>query len=112
LPSPHPHLADYIDAELRNTGEANPTYQVVAGTVGLLVSLNVINQLILFAAALTATSTTGAVTDLAVRAGSPTLSGGQDTSSATTVVPDAGPTAEPTSDRRHPVGGPGADEDR
>jgi membrane protein len=47
--------------------EANPTYQVVAGTVGLLVSLNVVNQLILFAAALTATSTTGAVTELAGR---------------------------------------------
>jgi membrane protein len=85
--------------------EANPTYQVVAGTVGLLISLNVINQLILFAAALTATSTTGAVTDLAVRADRPTLSGAQDTSSATTVVPDAGPTGRTdqpsqTSDRR------------
>ena len=91
--------------------EANPTYQVVAGTVGLLVSLNVVNQLILFAAALTATSTTGAVTDLAVRADRPTLSGGQDTSSATTVVSDAGPTGEQTSDRRHPVGGRGAEED-
>jgi membrane protein len=92
--------------------EANPTYQVVAGTVGLLVSLNVINQLILFAAALTATSTTGAVTDLAGRAGSPRSSGGQDTSSSESSVPEAGPTAEPTSDRRHPVGGPGADEGR
>jgi hypothetical protein len=47
--------------------EANPTYQVVAGTVGLLVFLNVVNQLLLFAAALTATSHTGKVTDLAVR---------------------------------------------
>jgi membrane protein len=47
--------------------EANPTYQVVAGTVGLLVFLNVVNQLILFAAALTATSHTGQVTDLADR---------------------------------------------
>lgn len=44
--------------------EANPTYQVVAGTVGLLFSLNIINQLILFAAALAATSTAGEVTDL------------------------------------------------
>ena len=51
--------------------EANPTYQVVAGTVGLLVFLNVANQLILFAAALTATSTAGAVTDLAARPWSP-----------------------------------------
>jgi membrane protein len=47
--------------------EANPTYQVVAGAVGLLVFLNVVNHLILFAAALTATGTTGRVTDLAAR---------------------------------------------
>ena len=47
--------------------EANPTYLVVAGAVGLLVFLNVVNQLVLFAAALTATSTTGQVTDLAAR---------------------------------------------
>jgi membrane protein len=47
--------------------QANPTYQVVAGTVGLLVFLNVVNQLILFAAALTATGHTGQVTDLAGR---------------------------------------------
>jgi Virulence factor BrkB len=46
---------------------ANPTYQVVAGAVGLLVFLNVVNQLILFAAALTATSHTGQVSDLAER---------------------------------------------
>jgi membrane protein len=47
--------------------EANPTYQVVAGAVGLLVFLNVVNQLVLFAAALTATGTVGQVTDLAAR---------------------------------------------
>jgi membrane protein len=76
--------------------EANPTYQVVAGTVGLLVSLNVVNQLILFAAALTATGTTGAVTDLAVRAGSPRSSGGRGTASAETSTSDAGPTGEQT----------------
>jgi membrane protein len=51
--------------------EANPTYQVVAGTVGLLFSLNVINQLVLFAAALAATGTTGEVTDLSAEPGSP-----------------------------------------
>jgi membrane protein len=45
--------------------EANPTYQVVAGSVGLLVFLNVVNQLVLFAATLTATGTAGQVTDLA-----------------------------------------------
>ena len=56
--------------------EANPTYQVVAGTVGLLVFLNVANQFILFAAALTATSTTGGVTDLAARPSSPESRGG------------------------------------
>ena len=44
--------------------EANPTYQVVAGTVGLLFTLNIINQVILFATALAATSDTGEVTDL------------------------------------------------
>jgi membrane protein len=45
--------------------ESNPAYQVVAGAVGLLVFLNLLNQLILFAAALSATSTHGPVTDLA-----------------------------------------------
>ncbi len=45
--------------------ESNPAYQVVAGAVGLLVFLNLLNQLILFAAALSATSTHGSVTDLA-----------------------------------------------
>jgi len=48
--------------------EANPTYQVVAGAVGLLVFLNIVNQLVLFAATLTATGTAGHVTDLAARA--------------------------------------------
>nr|WP_308129386.1 YhjD/YihY/BrkB family envelope integrity protein [Actinoplanes polyasparticus] len=46
--------------------EANPAYQLVAGSVGLLVFLNAINQLFLFAAALTATSTAGRPADLAV----------------------------------------------
>lgn len=45
--------------------ESNPTYQLVAGSVGLLVFLNAMNQLVLFAAALTATSTTGPTTDYA-----------------------------------------------
>src|SRR5207253_1454537 len=49
--------------------EANPTYQVVAGAVGLLVFLNVVNQLVLFAVTLSATSTAGQVTDLATRRG-------------------------------------------
>jgi membrane protein len=57
--------------------EANPTYQAVTGTVGLLISLNVINQLVLFAAALTATSTTGDVVDLSGQAGSLDISRAQ-----------------------------------
>jgi membrane protein len=39
--------------------EANATYLVVAGAVGLLVFLNVVNQTVLFAAALTATGAIG-----------------------------------------------------
>ncbi|MEV4620314.1 YhjD/YihY/BrkB family envelope integrity protein [Asanoa sp. NPDC049573] len=49
--------------------ETNPTYLVVAGAVGLLVFLNAVNQLILFAATLAATSTAGQVTDLAAPRG-------------------------------------------
>jgi membrane protein len=45
--------------------EANPTYHLVAGAVGLLVFLNAVNQMVLFAAALTATSTAGRPADLA-----------------------------------------------
>ncbi|GAB2627857.1 hypothetical protein Aab01nite_81540 [Paractinoplanes abujensis] len=45
--------------------EANPVYQLVAGAVGLLVFLNAINQMLLFAAALTATSAAGRSADLA-----------------------------------------------
>lgn len=52
--------------------EANPTYQLVAGSVGLLVFLNAINQMVLFAAALTATSTAGQPADLATEDEPPT----------------------------------------
>jgi membrane protein len=45
--------------------EANPTYHLFAGSVGLLVFLNAVNQMVLFAAALTATSTAGRPADLA-----------------------------------------------
>jgi membrane protein len=45
--------------------QANPAFQLVAGAVGLLVFLLIVNQLILFAAALTATGTRGRVKDLA-----------------------------------------------
>ena len=44
---------------------ADPTYHLVASSVGLLVFLNAVNQMVLFAAALTATSTTGHSADLA-----------------------------------------------
>lgn len=46
--------------------EANPAYQLVTGAVGLLVFLNVLNQIILFAATITATSGTGEVRDFAI----------------------------------------------
>jgi membrane protein len=46
--------------------EANPAYQVVAGAVGLLIFLSLVNQLILYAAAFTATSNRGRMTDFAV----------------------------------------------
>ncbi|MGH3681402.1 MAG: ribonuclease BN, partial [Natronosporangium sp.] len=45
--------------------ETNPAFQLVAGAAGLLVFLLILNQLILLAAALTATSNRGRVTDLA-----------------------------------------------
>lgn len=60
--------------------EANPTYHLVAGSVGLLVFLNAVNQLVLFAAALTATSTTGRPADLSSEGGDespPAMTSGQ-----------------------------------
>jgi membrane protein len=53
---------------------ANPAYQVVAGAVGMLVFLKILNQLILFAATLTATSTKGQITDMTNRTPSETIS--------------------------------------
>jgi len=47
--------------------EANPAYQVVTSAVAVLVFLSLLNQFVLFAAALTATSTRGPVNDLATR---------------------------------------------
>ena len=43
----------------------NPAYQVAAGAIGLLIFMYLLNQIILFAAALAATSTHGTVRDLA-----------------------------------------------
>ncbi|GIJ57022.1 YihY/virulence factor BrkB family protein [Virgisporangium aurantiacum] len=51
--------------------QANPAYHLVTGAVAVLVFLSVLNQLVLFAAALAATSTRGPVTDLAVPAATP-----------------------------------------
>jgi membrane protein len=45
--------------------ENNPAYQVVAGAAGVLVSMYLFNRVLLFAAALAATSGHGVVTDLA-----------------------------------------------
>ncbi|MFI6227829.1 YihY/virulence factor BrkB family protein [Micromonospora echinospora] len=45
--------------------ERNPAYTVVAGAVGLLLYLYLLNQLVLFGAALAATSRTGQVLDMA-----------------------------------------------
>jgi membrane protein len=78
--------------------EANPTYQVVAGAVGLLVFLNVVNQLVLFAAALTATAAAGQVTDMAAAAtraapARPRSCGVQDTGSAETTTESGGGSA-------------------
>lgn len=68
--------------------EANPAFQVVAGAVGLLIFLNLVNQLILFAVALTATSRRGTVVDLAHRRA--------DQPASTTRDVLAAPTSEPT----------------
>ncbi len=50
-----------------NAVAVRPVYQAVAAAVGLLVFLNVLNQLILFACALTATSTAGTVIDMSAK---------------------------------------------
>ncbi|GIG71513.1 YihY/virulence factor BrkB family protein [Phytomonospora endophytica] len=47
--------------------EHNPAYQLVTGTVGLLVFLQLFNQTLMFAAAWTATSRRGKVIDLSAR---------------------------------------------
>jgi membrane protein len=45
--------------------ESNPAYQLVAGTVGLLLFMYLLHQLLFFAAAMAATSRHGRVVDLA-----------------------------------------------
>jgi membrane protein len=54
-----------------NAVAVRPVYQAVAAAVGLLVFLNLLNQLILFACALTATSPTGAITDMSAHPSPP-----------------------------------------
>ena len=58
-------LLTSLGRQLMARAEANPAFQLVAGAVGLLMFLLILNQLILFAAALTATGTSGRVKDLA-----------------------------------------------
>ncbi len=62
--------------------EANPTYHLFAGSVGLLVFLNAVNQMVLFAAALTATSTAGRPADLATSDGNGETVPGRQSSAA------------------------------
>jgi len=57
-------LLNAIGGALISRTERNPAYQLVAGSVGLLVYLYLFNQLILFGAALAATATRGNVVDL------------------------------------------------
>ena len=80
---------------------ANPAYQVVAGAVGMLVFLKLLNQLILFAATLTATSTSGQITDLARRTSSETTS--EPPASAVPSSPAAAVTAVPPSSSPAPA---------
>jgi membrane protein len=54
-----------------NAVAVRPVYQAVAAAVGLLIFLNLLNQLILLACALTATSTTGTVTDMSAKPAAP-----------------------------------------
>lgn len=51
--------------------QANPAYHLVTGAVAVLVFLSLLNQLILFAAAIAATGARGSVTDLASRTAPP-----------------------------------------
>ncbi|WP_285475458.1 YhjD/YihY/BrkB family envelope integrity protein [Actinoplanes sp. NBRC 101535] len=84
--------------------EDNPVYQLVAGSVGLLVLLSAVNQLLLFAAALTATSATGDPSDLA-RAPSG-LGGG----SSGPAGDDRGGSSGPAGDDRGGSSGPAGDD--
>lgn len=79
--------------------ERNPAYTVVAGAVGLLLYLYLLNQLVLFGAALVATGTRGEVVDLAAERGAADQ---EEAGSPPPEQPSAnGPTApEPGTERR------------
>ena len=72
--------------------EGRPVYAVVAGAVGLLVYLYVLNQLILFGAAIAATSTAGTAVDL----------GGGPSSALPGFIPPADPPGENVGEPRGP----------
>jgi membrane protein len=75
--------------------ERNPAYQLVAGTVGLLLFMYLLHQLLLFAAALAATSTKGRVNDLAGGAPPPDLRAvAQSAENAAALVDEAAESAE------------------
>lgn len=73
--------------------QANPAFQLVAGAVGLLVFLLILNQVILFGAALTATGNRGRVKDLATGQAFPS-------DEARPAAPPPRP-RKPTADSRH-----------
>lgn len=83
-----------------NHAESRPAYQLVAGAVGLLVYLYLLNQLIIFGSAIAATSPKGTAADLAdgraQRLDEPPGDGGVTGVTSGTVAPDPG--------RPHPDG--------
>ncbi|GEM_PF-5365811 len=77
----------------------NPAYQVVAGAVGLLLFMYLFHQLVLFAAALAATSREGTVLDLAAGRVRPAEPAPQP-ASVEPAPPPAGPAGPARADRR------------
>jgi membrane protein len=94
--------------------EANPTYHLVAGSAGLLVFLSAFNQMVLFAAALTATSNAGRPADLAaghadeLAAGGPADLAAQDGSESTGGSGAGRPDPHATGEAGGDAGGGGA----
>ena len=96
----------YIDFSARR-----PAYQLVGGTVALLLFLYLFNQLLLYGAALAATSKHGTVVDLA--AGTPPADDGDDSNGTEDRQPNDTTTrdARAESDTTPPIG-PARDDDR